>query len=149
MEGVCVLTNTSNKKIKGYILFNEEKSITKITINVKGLKKNSKLGFHIHEYGDLRDGCTSVCQHFNPNNTVHGGKDSKIRHAGDLGNIEIDENGEGVFNVIVSGLYLIDGPYNVAGRSIIIHEKEDDFGQPTGNAGSRVAAGSILLVDKS
>lgn len=154
MEGVCVLTNTSNKKIKGYILFNEEKGITKITINVKGLKKNSKLGFHIHEYGDLRDGCTSVCQHFNPNNTVHGGKDSKIRHAGDLGNIETNKSGI-CKCIMYDKIIKLKGKYNIIGRSVVIHEDEDDLGLGgdqesliTGNSGKRIACGIIGYSNK-
>ena len=86
MEAVCVLTNVKNKKINGYILFKELKKKTKVTINISGLPPGIH-GFHIHEYGDLREGCKSLCQHFNPNNSIHGGRNSKIRHAGDLGNI--------------------------------------------------------------
>ncbi|XWX15616.1 superoxide dismutase family protein [Nannocystis pusilla] len=36
------------------------------------------------------------------------------------------------------------GDYSVLGRAIIVHEKPDDFGQPTGNAGARLACGIIL-----
>tara|TARA_B110000037_G_C16692984_1_gene331561 strand:+ start:36 stop:506 length:471 start_codon:yes stop_codon:yes gene_type:complete len=149
MEFVCVLTTTSNRKIKGYILFNEDNKKTKITINASGLKKNSKLGFHIHEYGDLREGCKSLCLHFNPNNVVHGGKDSKIRHAGDLGNILTDKNGN-CNMIIYDKIIKLKGKYNILGRSVVIHEKEDDLGLGgdkesliTGNAGKRIACGVI------
>ena len=121
MKAVCVLTNVTSKKIKGYILFTEEKGRTKITINVSGLKKG-KHGFHIHEYGDLRENCTNLCQHFNPNNVVHGGKDSKVRHAGDLGNIEADKDGK--CNIIMyDKIIKLKGKYNIIG-SVVIHEKK-------------------------
>ena len=45
-----------------------------------------------HEYGDLTDGCMSSCSHFNPYKTKHGGRHSKVRHVGDLGNV-ITKNG--------------------------------------------------------
>ena len=83
-----------NDKIKGSVYFYENESNVTIDINLTGLPKNASLGFHIHAAGDLSDGCTSACAHFNPFNTVHGGKNSTIRHVGDLGNIKTDKNGE-------------------------------------------------------
>ncbi|MBI3323135.1 MAG: superoxide dismutase family protein, partial [Candidatus Omnitrophica bacterium] len=32
------------------------------------------------------------------------------------------------------------------GRSLILHEKVDDFGQPLGNAGGRIGCGVIRIV---
>ena len=148
MEAVCVLTNVKNKKINGYILFKELKKKTKVTINISGLPPGIH-GFHIHEYGDLREGCKSLCQHFNPNNSVHGGRNSKIRHAGDLGNIIADKDGNcnmTFFDKVIK----LKGKYNIIGRSVVIHADEDDLGLGgndesliTGNAGKRIACGVI------
>jgi Cu-Zn family superoxide dismutase len=33
----------------------------------------------------------------------------------------------------------------VGGRAIILHEKMDDFSQPTGNAGGRIGCGTIIV----
>jgi len=35
------------------------------------------------------------------------------------------------------------GPYAVAGRAVIVHANPDDFSQPSGNAGGRIACGVI------
>ena len=78
-------------KIKGTVLFMEkDMDEVSIDINLTGLKKNHKHGFHIHEFGDLSDGCESMCAHFNPFGKPHGGPQSKNRHVGDLGNIQTD-----------------------------------------------------------
>lgn len=64
-------------------------------------------------------------------------------HAGDLGNIEIGPDGKGTLKKVIPGLTLKEGKYGVVGRALILHEKEDNFGQPTGNAGGRIACGVI------
>ena len=44
-------------------------------------------GLHVHECGDMTRGCESACAHFSPRGTEYGGAHSRVRHAGDLGNI--------------------------------------------------------------
>lgn len=103
-------------------------------------------GIHIHENGSCEDGGNAAGGHFNPDGVKHGflATDSFAgAHAGDLGNIEVNQNGEGTLYMVVPGLTISGGKYNVEGRSVILHEKKDDFGQPTGNAGGRVGCGVI------
>ena len=68
---------------------------------------------------------------------------------GDLGNIIADKNGN-VSMIIKDKLVKLRGKYSVIGRSIVIHDKEDDLGRgnnkeslKTGNAGKRIACGVI------
>lgn len=37
-----------------------------IEVNVSGLNASSSHGFHIHETGDLTNGCLSLAAHYNP-----------------------------------------------------------------------------------
>jgi Cu/Zn superoxide dismutase len=93
-RAVCVLTN-NKPGIKGFIEFTElpNKKVT-VNVNISGLTPGYH-GFHIHQTGDLRQGCASLCSHFNPFNTPHGNPHSerKHRHVGDLGNVFADQKG--------------------------------------------------------
>ena len=84
---VCVLHQNINN-ISGVIQFSQnlETGQVKIAYEIIGLS-DGKHGFHIHKYGDLTDGCSSACAHFNPYNKTHGGRNSAERHVGDLGNL--------------------------------------------------------------
>lgn len=120
--------------------------------NITGLAAG-KHGFHIHTYGDLRDGCKSAGSHFNPYQTNHGGPVDPFRHIGDLGNIEAGEDGTVKLQISDHAIAL-SGPLSVVGRSIVIHEKEDDLGRggdqeslKTGNAGNRLACGIIGVAE--
>ena len=137
--------------INGNILFYQQlDNNVLIDINLSGLPKNSKLGFHIHEAGDVTDSCLGACSHFNPLNTNHGGQMSDIRHVGDLGNIITDNNGNCKMKFIDHMIKLDNSISNIIGRSIVIHSKTDDLGKgnnkeslKTGNAGNRIACSVI------
>jgi Cu-Zn family superoxide dismutase len=108
-----------------------------------------KHGIHIHQFGVCGDEGKEAGSHYNPDNVPHGflPQDGfSGAHAGDLGNIDIAANGTGRLDVTIPGLTLASGKYSVGGRSVVIHEKEDDFGQPLGNAGGRTGCGVIKIV---
>ena len=140
-----------NDKIKGTVKFIEyPNNHVKIIINLTGLYKNHKHGFHIHEAGDLSDHCISMCAHFNPFNQDHGCPKSDIRHVGDLGNLITDENGNANYIMYDNMIKLSGYTQNIIGRGLIIHDKEDDCGKggnleslKTGNAGKRIACAVI------
>lgn len=119
-----------------------------IHIYAKNLKPGLH-GFHIHKSGDLTKHCDSLCSHYNPTNDLHGGRNTKVRHLGDLGNIKANSKGIVRETFTIGKLDLKD----VLGRSLIIHEDEDDLGIhidnedsiKTGNSGKRVLCGIIGL----
>ena len=108
-----------------------------------------KHGLHIHQYGSCSDSGNGAGGHYNPGNVPHGFLPSDgftKAHPGDLGNIEVGPDGSGSLSVVLPGVSLSGGQSAVAGRAIVLHEKPDDFGQPTGNAGSRIGCGTILIM---
>ena len=139
--------------IHGTVRFKQQGELVDIYIDLKGLSKNGLHGFHVHEYGDLSDGCNSACAHFNPFNTSHGCPGMKERHVGDLGNLRTDLFGNANY-VITDDLIKLTGTItNIIGRMLIIHQDPDDCGQgigqlrqeslKTGNAGKRIACAVI------
>ena len=123
---VAVLAPNDNG-VKGTVHFIESNQGLEINYDIYGLS-DGEHGFHIHEYGDLTDGCESACSHFNPYNTTHGGLDSEVRHEGDLGNIT--SNGERAKGTILAKTLSLN-PHRetcIVGRMIIVHEDRDDLG---------------------
>ena len=110
-----------------------------------------KHGFHVHEKGDCGDDGKAAGGHFNPGKVMHGflPKDGAMQaHAGDMGNVEVGSDGKGKISEFLPGVHLLGKDPSVAGLAVILHEKEDDFGQPTGNAGGRIGCGVIMIQDE-
>lgn len=152
MKAIAILFD-NNFKPQGKVIF-EENLTTKRTDIYVDVKSNSLLskglhGFHIHESGDLSEHCTSLCAHYNPFNDVHGGPRSQHRHLGDLGNLKANNKGE-IYQKLSHSFLPLSGKYSIIGRSVIIHDSEDDLGRggneeslKTGNAGKRLLCGVI------
>jgi len=152
VRAVCVLTGSAG--VSGQIILEQDATggATRINGTIKGLKPG-KHGFHVHQFGDLSQGCTSAGPHFNPFNKTHGAPGDEVRHVGDLGNVEADK--DGVVEVKLSDhLVSLVGVNSVIGRAFIVHENIDDLGKgghelssSTGNAGGRLACGVIGIAE--
>ena len=130
--------------IEGKIEFYKTEGGLKALVNVSGAPAG-KHGIHVHENGSCEDAGNAAGGHYNPHGVEHGFLPTnglEKAHAGDMGNIEVNEAGEGSLEVDLPGTTL-EGEHGIAGRAVILHEKEDDFGQPTGNAGGRIGCGII------
>ncbi len=139
-------------KIQWTVIFTEDliRKCVVIEIDLQGLGRNRKHGFHVHEAGDMSKKCESMCAHFNPYHTSHGCPGAKERHVGDLGNIEGDSRGHCKWTFTDDYIKLRGIKANIIGRGLIIHADEDDCGLggnaeslKTGNAGKRIACAVI------
>lgn len=130
--------------ITGSATFTESEGGVEIHVEVAGAPPGTH-GFHVHEAGDCSAAdFTSAGGHFNPAGVPHGGPADAERHAGDLGNIEIDDSGAGHLALSSDLITVAAGPTSVVGRAAILHADADDLeSQPTGAAGSRLACGVI------
>jgi len=115
-------------------------------------------GCHIHEFGDMTNGCESMGPHFNPLNGIHGNINQGGNHVGDLGNILVDKMGKCNIQLTINYLPIISSvALSIIGRGIVIHANVDDLGKApynsskytesivNGNSGSRIACGIIVL----
>jgi Cu-Zn family superoxide dismutase len=142
---VAVLLSTQGTGKAGDLRLEQVKEGLRVTGDLTFLPPGDH-GFHIHEFGDCSDSGKAAGGHYNPKGKPHGHalKDPKKSHPGDMGNLAVTPQGKVSVNLTLAKLNLSD----VAGRAIIIHEKADDFSQPLGNAGARIACGVIALTGK-
>ncbi|CAL8131430.1 unnamed protein product [Orchesella dallaii] len=149
-EAVTVIQGSSG--VQGVIAFTQVHPNDAVFVNgtISGLSPG-KHGFHIHQKGDLTQGCASAGGHFNPYMQPHGAPMDRFRHIGDLGNINADLNGIAKV-MIYDSLMSLSGVNSIVGRSVVIHAGEDDLGlgmhqdsKTTGNAGGRLGCGVIGL----
>ncbi|KAN0038306.1 hypothetical protein ACTA71_000478 [Dictyostelium dimigraforme] len=149
MSAICIIKGDG---VDGIINFKQHDHNSPVIISgvINGLEMG-KHGFHIHQFGDTTNGCISAGGHFNPFQHNHGAPYDEYRHLGDLGNIESNQDKKSIIN-IKDGAISLFGPNSIVGRSIVVHEKEDDLGRGgnqeskiTGNAGARLGCGIIAI----
>ncbi len=147
-RAVAVIEPTEGSRVHGVVRLAQHDGGVTVTADLSGFEPGTEHGFHIHEYGDCSapDG-TSAGGHYNPEGNPHALPPDTPRHAGDLGNLSADAEGNAHYEITVDDIS-IAGPKNpVLGRAFIIHAKPDDGGQPTGNAGARLACGVIGIAN--
>lgn len=144
----AMLMAREGSTVAGMVTFTEADGGVTIVAHITGAPPGS-LGFHVHEFGDCSSAdFKSAGGHFNPTEMPHGGPADLERHAGDLGNVEVAEDGTAHHETTSSMLTVSEGPNSVVGLGVILHEKADDLvSQPTGDAGGRIACGVIELAE--
>ncbi len=149
-SAVCNIAPTDDSTVKGKAEFTAAAD-GKITVKVT--LENAEAGthaVHIHEHGECGADGKGAGGHWNPTEQPHGqwGAEAGF-HLGDIGNVEVGEDGTGSTELTTDLWSIGTGEENdIVGKSIIVHAKPDDYGQPTGNAGGRQGCGSIIVETK-
>lgn len=130
-------------RVTGLVLFRQSAPEARLEafFDLEGFPEesnNSKRAIHVHQFGDLTQGCDSTGPHYNPLSVLHP------HHPGDFGNFVVRDGR--VWKHQASLPASLAGPHSILGRSVVVHAGEDDLGRgnnpasvQNGNAGPRLA----------
>lgn len=135
----------SYPNLNGVASFTQMRKGVLVTVKVNNLPKNGVcndgiFAIHIHEgencTGDANDQFSNAKTHYNPLNCLHP------YHAGDLPPL-IGNDGFAYMSVLTDRFAVNE----IIDKVIVIHENKDDFTtQPSGNSGTKIGCGRIVVV---
>lgn len=112
-----------------------------VEVEMYGLPETETYFFAFHIHGGGSCGCidfSDAGSHFNPGNTIHP------QHAGDLPPL-LGCHGKAYMKVLTDRFCVEE----IIGKVVIVHGDPDDFHtQPSGNAGEKIACGTIETVNR-
>lgn len=141
------LTNAEGREIEGKATFTQEADGVRVVLELDDAPPGPK-GVHVHTKGDCSDiKGESMGPHFAPEGDRHAlPSEGSARHLGDLGNIVVEDDGDGRLEIKVPDATLKpDDTASFLGRALIVHSGEDTGSavQPSGGSGAPMACGVI------
>jgi Cu-Zn family superoxide dismutase len=105
-------------------------------------------GIHVHAVAKCEGPAfTTAGGHLNPDMKHHGLENPEGPHAGDMPNITVGADGTVKTTIVAPGVTMGDDPHSIftnGGTALVIHAMPDDLkSDPAGNAGARIACGTI------
>ena len=146
-QAIAIIESASGSSLTGTATFTQVGDQITLLAEISGASPGLH-GFHIHEFGDCSspDG-KSAGGHWNPTDVAHGKWGEGEFHLGDIGNINVGDDGTGSIELTTDLWEMGTGSeFDIVGKGIIVHAGADDFtSQPSGAAGARIGCGTIEL----
>lgn len=142
----AALVNTSGQSA-GTVEITQSGTTLMFRANVAGQVSGAH-GIHLHTTGKCEaPGFTSAGGHLNPTAHQHGSLNPAGPHVGDLPNIIVGPDGNGMIESRLTGAAadILDNLFDADGTAIVLHAGPDDYKtDPSGNSGGRIACGILL-----
>ncbi|MEQ8905623.1 superoxide dismutase family protein [Ekhidna sp.] len=142
-------------ELMGNASFVYQDGVTTLEVSLSGMAPDTQHAMHLHQ-GALEE----PGRHWNRGGFVNHCDKKSLGNfwlkpfAGDIGNITIDENGNGTFS-IQTNLWSLgtDDDSDISGTVIFIHEKYEDFGNECDpnhshdheHSNAKIAGGTVVL----
>jgi Cu-Zn family superoxide dismutase len=144
--GWAELKNAKGESVGSAVLLQDGERV-RIVVQARGLPPG-RHAIHVHAVGRCEPPAfESAGAHFNPLGKKHGLENPEGAHGGDLADLEADASGRTEYVAVTNRLTLGNGPtsiFDADGSAVVIHAREDDQTDPSGNSGERLLCGQLV-----
>lgn len=142
---VAVIGPANDSGLEGRATFTRTEAGVRLDVELENASPGLH-AVHLHENGDCSaQDASSAGGHWNPTGEDHGKWGEPPFHLGDIGNVEVNDDGTGSLTLTTDQWSLGDGSdRDVVGTAVVVHAGADDFtSQPAGASGDRIGCGVV------